>query len=72
FITYRISDIEEKIKKVKVKLIGNEGERYSISIRQKSKTLFIVKSSLFNVKKLYFVKRDNYFDYPIIVNYCPT
>ena len=72
FITYRISDIEEKIKKVKVKLIGNEAERYSISIRQKSKTLFIVKSSLFNVKKLYFVKRDNYFNYPIIVNYCPT
>ncbi|RTL47664.1 MAG: hypothetical protein EKK39_13730 [Sphingobacteriales bacterium] len=72
FITYRVADIGEKIKKVKIKLIGNEGERYSISIRQKSKKLFIVKSSLFKVKKLYFVKRDNYFDYPIIVNYCPT
>jgi len=71
FITYSIVDKDEKIKKVKIKLMGNEGERHSISIRKKSKTLFIVNSSLFNVKKLYFVKRDNYFDYPIIVNYCP-
>ncbi|MFN4005988.1 MAG: hypothetical protein ACK4HE_00620 [Chitinophagaceae bacterium] len=72
FITYRISDKKEKIKKVKIKLMGNDDVQHYISIKQKSKTLFLVKSTLLNVNKLYFVKRDSYFDYPIIVNYCPS
>lgn len=72
FITYRITEKKEKIRKVRISLVGNQGELHSISIRQKSKTLFIVKSTLFNVKKLYFVKRQSFFNYPIIVNYCPS
>lgn len=72
FITYRINEIKERARKVRISVVGNEGKLHSLFIKKKSKTLFIVKSTLFNVKKLFFVKRHNFFDYPIIVNYCPS
>jgi hypothetical protein len=72
FISYRIDNKNKIFKNVKINLVGNEGVRHFIFIRQKSKTLFIVKSTLFNVKKSYFVKKHSYFDYPIIVNNCPS
>lgn len=72
FITYRIINKRGNLKNIKIALVVNEKNRPFVSIRQTSNSLFIVKSSLFNVKKLYFVKRDSYFNYPIIVNNCPS
>lgn len=72
FISFKIDHKKEKIKRVSIKLVGNSGVLHFMSIRQKIKTLFIVKSTLFTGKKLYFVKRQSYFDYPIIVNNCPS
>jgi hypothetical protein len=72
FISYVIVDRTEKRNRIKIKLVGNDGLQHFLTIKQKSNTLFIVKSTLLNVKKLYFVKRQNYFDYPIIVNNCPS
>jgi hypothetical protein len=71
FVSYKIDRKKEKSKKIKLKLIKKDGLQHFISIRQKSKTLFILKSNLFTAKKLFFVKKHSYYDYPIIVNYCP-
>lgn len=72
FISFAIDNKKEKKKKMQLELVEREGVRHYLSIRQKSKTIFIVKSSLFTASKLYFVKRQSYYDYSIIVNNCPT
>ncbi len=72
YISYVINNKKEKKKRLQFELVGHKGIRHFMSIKQKSKKLLIVKSSLFNEKKLYFTRRLNYYDYPIIVNYCPT
>lgn len=72
FVSYVIVDKTEKLNRIKIKLVGNDGLRHFLTIKQKSNNLFIVESTLFTVKKLYFVKRKSYFDYPIIVNNCPS
>ncbi len=72
FISYAINNKKEKKKRIQFQLVDHGDIRHFLSIKQKSKKLFIVKSSLFNENKLYFVRRSNYYDYPIIVNYCPT
>lgn len=72
FISYVINKKKVKKKRLQLNLVGYEGIRHLLSIKQKSRKLLIVKSSLFKEKKLYFTRRSNYYDYPIIVNYCPT
>lgn len=72
FITYRINNKRGNLKNIKIAIVVNEKNRHFVSIRQISNSLFIVKSSLFNVKKQYFVKKNSYFNYPIIVNNCPS
>ena len=72
FVSYEIENKKEKMNKIQFELVRYKGVRHFLSIKQKSKSIFIVKSSLFNDNKLYFVKRPNYYDFPIIVNYCPT
>ncbi len=71
FVSYRIDKKVKKVKKIKINLIGNDSVRHILTIKQKLKSLFVIKSTLFNIKKIHFVKRHNYYDYPIIVNYCP-
>jgi hypothetical protein len=72
FVLYTIKNKKETKKEANFELMGYEGVRHSLYIKHKTKTIFMVKSSLFNVNKAYFVKRSNYYNFPIIVNYCPT
>lgn len=71
FVTYKISNQFSKSKMIKFYLLGENDKKYFLSICKKGKTLFEMRSSLFNVKKMYFVNKHDYLNYPIIVNYCP-
>jgi len=71
FVSYLIGKEKRKRRKAIFEFFGHTGIKHFLSIKQKTKTLFIMKSSLFNVSKIYFVKRASYVDFPIIVNYCP-
>lgn len=72
FISFKIEEKKSKGKKLRVELLGDNGVNHYISIKQKANTIFTVKSSLFTTKKMTFVKRQSYYSFPIIVNYCPT
>jgi hypothetical protein len=71
-VSYYIERRKLKQRKIELQLISIEGVRQTLVFKRKTKKIFIAKSSLLNVKKVYVVKRRDYFEFPIIVNYCPT
>lgn len=70
FISYSIINKRKSINGFCIELIGLNENHEFMYLKQKSKNVFVVKSTLFNSRKLYFVKRKNYYDFPIIVNNC--
>jgi hypothetical protein len=72
FVSFPVAHKKESRKKIKISLNESSGGKHSLLIKKKKKNLFVVRSSLFNVRKLRFVKRTAYADFPIIVNYCPV
>lgn len=52
-------------------LHGKDGLRHYVTFEEMSNGIFIVRSSLSNVKKIYLVRREQFDAFPIIVNYCP-
>jgi hypothetical protein len=71
FVSYQIVITKRKKKKVILQVSSTIGERHKLKISRKKKMLYVIKSSIFNQGKLFFVERTHFYDFPIIVNYCP-
>ena len=71
-IPYSISKVIQKRNRIIFKLTNSYNIKHTLSIQQKTNAIIEIKSSLFNVNKLRFIKRQSYFELPIIVNYCPN
>ena len=77
FVSYPIINKRKSKNGIYIELKGLNENHEFLYIKQKTKKIFVVKSSLFNSGKLYsgkiyLVKRKDYYDFPIIVNYCPN
>jgi|688.fasta_scaffold546427_2 hypothetical protein len=72
FISYNIKRKKMKGGKLILTLIGDDRISHFISIKQKPDDIFKVKSSLFTLQRISFVKRQSYYKFPIIVNNCPN
>lgn len=70
-VTYKVRYKNVKMLKVSFQLLSHEGVKHTLLIRKRNRSLYTIKSSLFRNRKMFFVRVADYYDYPIIVNFCP-
>lgn len=72
FVAYSIVRKNQAKRITKYELVDLNGKHHFLSLKKKHGKLFVAQSSLFCVNRVYFVQRQYFFNYPIIVNYCPN
>lgn len=72
FVSFRYRNKIHTETRAVLQIVENNSITNLLTIRKKSKGIFVVRSSLFNSKRLFFVRRETFCDYPIIVNNCPS
>ncbi len=70
FVTLAIERSNEN-KRNRMNLLEKNGFRHYVDFEEMFNGIFIVRSSLWKGRKIYFVRKEHFYDFPIIVNYCP-
>lgn len=70
-VTYSIKKLNQRKAKFVFLFSSSSGIKHTLKLRTKRNEIFELKSSLINTRKLIVVKKETFFQLPIIVNYCP-
>jgi hypothetical protein len=70
-VTYSVKKVNQRKNKFVFLLISSSGIKHTLKLQKKNNEIYELNSSLLNTKKLKVVKKETFFQLPIIVNYCP-
>lgn len=71
-VIYSIKKVNQRKNKFVFLLSSSSGIKHTLKLQTMNNEIFKLGSSLLNTRKLKVVKKETFFQLPIIVNYCPA